>query len=98
MVPVVPGIGEGGAAITGNELVEGSTGALVEVTAAPYLSPQAMNAPYDAVSASGRVSYQSAASSEVPSQCGIHREHQRAQLYQKRSPRSGRDQSNRSEK
>ena len=93
MPPSSPGTGEGGAAITGNKSVEGSTGGLAEVTAAPQPSPEAITAPYDGAPASGSGSYQSLASLDVPSQCGIRREHPRVQLYQTKSPRSGRDQS-----
>ena len=98
MPPASPGIGESRAAITGNALVEGSTGGLAEVNAAPHPSPEAIIVAYDGEPASGRGSYQSLASVDVLSQCSIRREHPRVQLHPTKWPRSGRDQSNRSEK
>ena len=45
MVPMSPSIGESGAAVTGSDSVEGSTGGLAEVTAAPHPSPETMTVP-----------------------------------------------------
>ena len=80
MPPASPGIGESGAAITGSDSAEGSTGGLAKVTAVPHPSPEAISAPYDGEPASGSGSYQSLASVDVPSQCSIRREHPWVQL------------------
>ena len=98
MVPDSPGIGESGAAITGSESVEGSTGGVAEVTAGPHMSPEAITAMYDGEPRSGKGSYQLFATVYVLSQCGIRRKLPQDKLYETKSPRSGRDQSRRSDR